>query len=243
MRLVGRIAGLCFLLLTSACARSERGFRRAAVRQRRFATPVAGAAGVGMTVEARERAIIAPGPRIQQDQRVRHGDGADHRDERCRRGGQAGTGRRFPTRGLSNGGTDARVEVEILRFYNQFRTASGRARRGGDFRSCSGSAMRPGERAIAVVYTVQSVLPAAVQLANGSNAVIALQGAMEKLVEAILGDAAFISALTSTADRRDQPRRRIPAGRTTGPETSSVSFGAAASIHEPCTSSAAVQPT
>ncbi|WP_170979362.1 hypothetical protein [Roseomonas sp. HF4] len=72
---------------------------------------------------------------------------------------------------------------------------------------------RTGAQVYSRVYTGQGEVPS-LQLATGSNAVIALQGGLERLVQAVLEDRAFVAALLATAPASEPTRVRAPrAGR------------------------------
>lgn len=208
-----RAVSLLLLLVPAACA-LERDYVEVRYGTPRFAGPVAGASAVSVQVAARD------GRTTQQD-RVSNkinGYGMEMAPIIATNDVVAETGQMIMAEleraGFRPGGSDARVDVEVLRFYNRFQTGFWAGRAEAEIQVNLRVLDRSGSQVYGRVYTVQGVVPA-VQLANGSNAVIALQSAMEKLVQAVVGDPAFIAALTARA-APEPSRGRAPRAGTAG---------------------------
>jgi uncharacterized lipoprotein len=201
-----RALALCLLLFPAACA-LERDYVEVRYGPARFAGPVAGASVVSIDVAARDA-------RTTRQDRVSNkinGYGMEMAPIIATNDIVAETGRTIMAEleraGFRPGGADGRIEVEVLRFYNRFQTGFWAGRAEAEIQVNLRVLDRNGRQVFDRVYTVQGIVPA-VQLANGSNAVIALQGAMEKLVQEVIGDAALMTALTRLPPSADAPRGR-----------------------------------
>lgn len=214
IRFLRRGVPLLMLLLTAACA-LERDYVDVRYGNARFATPVPGAAAVSVAVDPRDG-------RTTRRDRVStklNGYGVEMAPIIANNDVVAETGAAIRSElqraGFRVDGGDARIDLEVLRFYNEFRTGFWAGRAQAEVQVNLRLFDRNGAQLYSRVYTVQGEVPS-LQLATGSNAVIALQNAMERLIAEVMGDQAFIAALLSTAPRGEPARGRAPRGREAG---------------------------
>ncbi len=101
-------------------------------------------------------------------------------------------------RGFQVGGQDARLEIEVLRFFSEFRTGfwagSAAAELSVNVRVLDSS----GRITFARTFTAEGINPD-IQLASGSNAQIALETGLQRLIRAIGDDAELARALLALA--------------------------------------------
>lgn len=214
LHILRRGVPLLLLVLTAGCA-LERDYVDVRYGNARFAAPVPGAGAVSVAVEPRDG-------RTTRRDRVStkiNGYGMEMapiiaNNDVVAEVGSAIRGE-LQRAGFRVDGGDARIDLEVLRFYNDFRTGFFAGRAQAEIQVNLRLFDRNGAQLYSRVYTVQAELPSLL-LASGSNAAIALQNAMERLVEAVMGDQAFIAALLSAAPRGEPARGRAPRGRDAG---------------------------
>ncbi|MGK7860855.1 YajG family lipoprotein [Falsiroseomonas sp. E2-1-a4] len=183
-------------LLVSGCA-LERDY----IEVRHVAAPgiqaIQGASNVGVTVEARDGRTI----RDRVSNKI-NGYGMEMAPIVSTNDVVAETQRavveELTFRGFRIGGNDARLDVEVLRFYSQFRTGFFAGSANADLSVNVRLTDQLGRLILAKTFTAEGIVPS-LQLATGANARLALEDGLRKLIRMIGDDVELAQALLRTA--------------------------------------------
>lgn len=193
-------------LLVAGCALTEDSIevRYGAVRG---TAPVAGASAVAITVagrdgrtQHRDRVSVKKNGYGMEMARIVASNDVVRETERAIAG-------ELTARGFREPGDDARIEVEVIRFYNDFKIGFWSGAAEAEIIAQIRVTGRDGAIAYTRTYSMQHRVEP-VFLANGENAALALQGALQRLVQSVMDDPALIAALVARAPgpaRRGRP--------------------------------------
>ncbi|MGK7867086.1 YajG family lipoprotein [Falsiroseomonas sp. E2-1-a20] len=98
------------------------------------------------------------------------------------------------SRGFRIGGSEARLDVEVLRFFSQFQTGFFAGSAKADLSVNVRLTDRSGRLVLAKTFTAEGIVPS-LQLASGANARLALEDGLRKLIRMIGDDVELAQAL------------------------------------------------